>query len=106
MPILRKINQEMAERILQEMPLQKKQSLKNALNRNEILTSARVLSIGDITVYKEGWYLQLLGTRCQFSIYAEDNDGTLIFKRKPRESSLHKLYNQTLYFNEGDFRNI
>ena len=102
----KKINQEMAKRILQEMPLQKKQSLKNALDRNEILTSARVLSIGEITVYKQGWYLQLYGTRCQFSVYAEDNDGTLIFKRKPKENNLHKLYDQSLYFNENDFKNI
>lgn len=100
----RKINQEIASSILHEMPLQKKQSLKNALDRNESLTSARVLSIGDITVYKEGWYLQLYGTRCQFSVYAEDNDGTLIFKRKPKEKCLDKLYKQTLYFNEHDFK--
>ena len=102
----RKINQEIASSMLHEMPLQKKQSLEKALDRNESLTSARVLSIGDITVYKEGWYLQLYGTRCQFSVYAEDNDGTLIFKRKPKENNLHKLYDQTLYFNENDFRNI
>lgn len=104
MPI--KINQEMAKRILQGMPSEKKHSLENALNRNLALTSARVLSIGEITVYKEGWYLQLYGTRCQFSVYAEDNDGTLLFKRKPKENNLHKLYDQTLYFNENDFRNI
>lgn len=106
MPMSKKINQEMTERILQEMPPEKKRSLENALNRNLALTSSRVLSIGEITVYKEGWYLQLHGTRCQFSVYAEDNDGTLIFKRKPKESSLHKLYDQSLYFNESDFKNI
>lgn len=50
----KKINQEMAERILQEMPTEKKHSLENALNRNLALTSTRVLSIGEITVYKEG----------------------------------------------------
>lgn len=100
----KKINQEIANMILQDMPIAKKQSLKNALDRNEILTSARVLPIGEITVYKEGWYLQLLGTRCRFSVYAEDKDGELIFKRKPSERSINKLYTQTLYFNEHDFK--
>lgn len=99
----KKINYEIAARILQEMPEEKKASLEKALDRNFILTSARVLSMGEMTVYKEGWLLVLNGTRCKFSIFAKDNDGKFEFIRKPIESKLHKLYTQTLYFNECDF---
>ena len=99
----KKINYEMALRIMNEMPNEKKESLSKALDRNMILTSARFLSMGEITVYKEGWLLVLNGTRCKFSVFAKDNDGEFEFIRKPNENKLHKLYQQTLYFNESDF---
>lgn len=99
----RKINYEITKRILNEMPKEKKESLSKALDRNMILTSARVLSMGEITIYKEGWLLTLYGTRCKFTVFAKDNDGEFKFIRKPRENKLNKLYQQTLYFNESDF---
>ena len=98
------LNHDLAMRILHEMPKEKKQSLSKALDRNQILTSTRSLSDGLITIYKEGWYLQLKGTRSQFSIYAQDNDGEFIFKRKPSETTLHKLYTQSLNFTENDYQ--
>lgn len=99
----KKINYEIVERIFQEMPKNKKELLSKALDRNMILTSSRVMSMGEITIYKEGWLLILNGTRCKFSIFAKDNDGEFEFIRKPNENKLHKLYQQTLYFNEQDF---
>ena len=98
-----KINYEIASRIIKEMPIEKKEILARTLDRNFILTSSRVLSMGEITVYKEGWLLVLNGTRCKFSVFAKDNDGDFEFVRKPNENKLHKLYQQTLYFNESDF---
>ena len=100
------INYEIATRMLQEMPKEKKSSLNKALDRNLSLTSVRVLSFGEITVYKEGWLLTLQGTRCQFSVFAKDNDGEFEFCRKPTESKLHKLYAENLRFNETDFREM
>lgn len=52
---------------------------------------------------KEGWYITLQGTRCSFSVWADDNDGELVFHRKPNESKLHKLWEYDLHFGEGDF---
>jgi hypothetical protein len=101
---MKNINLEIAKDILNEMPQHKKEVLKKALDRNEILTSSRVLEHGVITIYKEGWLLKLEGTRCSFSVFAKDNDGNFEFIRKPRESKLHKLYTEGLRFSESDFK--
>ena len=98
-----KINKQIAKEMLSILPEDKKKALGNALQRNMILTSAAVLSMGEMTIYKEGWYLVLHGTRCQFAVFAKDNDGELQIIRKPHENKLHKLYDVTLYFNESDF---
>ena len=98
------INYEIAKEMLQKMPEEKKVALEKALDRNYILTSSRVLSFGEMTVYKEGWLLELEGTRCKFSVFAKDNDGEFEFIRKPVEKKLHKLYTENLRFNESDFR--
>lgn len=100
------INYEIAAQMMKEMPESKKEVLRKALTRNLILTSSRVMSFGKMTIYKEGWYLELEGTRCSFSVFAKDNDGEFQFCRKPVERLLNKIYDETLYFNEGDFDNI
>lgn len=89
--------------ILEEMPHSKKRVLINALERNFELTSSWILEHGTLTCYKEGWYITLQGTRCSFSVWADDNDGELVFHRKPNESKLHKLWEYDLHFGEGDF---
>lgn len=89
--------------ILEEMPESKKRVLINALERNLELTSSWILEHGTLTCYKEGWYITLQGTRCSFSVWASDNDGELVFHRKPNESKLHKLWEYDLHFGEGDF---
>ena len=94
---------EMAYRMLDEMPECKAEVLCKALDRNLILTSCSVLSSGYLYTYKEGWLLKLEGTRCSFSVFAYDNDGELLFSRKPKESSLHLLYSKWLTFNECDY---
>ncbi len=83
MKIESKINYEIAAQMMKEMPESKKEVLRKALDRNFILTSSRVLCFGKITIYKEGWYLELEGTRCSFSVFAKDNDGEFEFTRKP-----------------------
>ena len=98
-----KFNREIVALILQEMPEAKKAVLVKALNRNEVLTSARVLSGCTLTIYKEGWLVKLDGTRCSFSVFAKDNDGEFEFIRKPNESKLHKLYDDHEIMNESDF---
>lgn len=98
-----KINHWIATTMLKEMPDRKKLQLSKALDRNMYFTSARVLSIGTFHVYKEGFYLELEGTRCGFSVFSYDNDGELTFIGKPADDKLNKLYKETLYFSEADF---
>lgn len=99
-----KINREIVAEMLKEMPEAKKEVLTKALTRNFILTSAYVLSSCTLVVYKEGFLVKLEGTRASFSVYAKDNDGELVFTRKPNEDKLHKLYEEWQNMNEEDYR--
>ncbi len=98
-----RVNEELVNQMLDVMPESKKAVLRKALERNCILTSCRIMEHGELTVYKEGFYLQLFGTRCSFSVYCKDDDGELVPMRKPVESKLHKLYTDGIHFNECDF---
>lgn len=66
--------------------------LEKALMRNFYLTSSYDLPHGKFTIYKEGWYLELSGTRCGYSVFVKDNDGEMELTRKPNADKLHKLY--------------
>lgn len=98
------INYEIAMDMLKEMPESKKETLKKALYRNWLLTSTYIMESGTLTIYKEGFWLTLNGTRCSFSVFAFDDDGVFRFSRKPYEKSLNKIYDDDLRFSEGDFR--
>lgn len=100
------INYEIAIDMLNNMPEVKKQTLRKALERNLYLTSSYIMESGTMTIYKEGFLLRLNGTRCSFSVFAFDNDGELIFSRKPNEKKLNKIYDEFLKFSESDYRNI
>lgn len=97
------INKEIAIDMLKKMPEKRKNTFRKALDRNMYLTSAWVLTLGRMTIYKEGYYLQLYGTRSSFSVWAYDNDGRFIFSRKPLDKKLRKLYIVDIMFNEVDF---
>lgn len=99
-----RINREIVAEIIAKMPETKRQTLSKALDRNEILTSSRVLSGCTLTIYKEGFLVELEGTRCGFTVYANDNDGELEITRKPNENKLHKLYSEWQNMNEDDYR--
>lgn len=104
---MKRINYEIAARMLNEMPKEKKDQLIKALDRNLLLTSVRTMSSGKMHVYKEGFYLELFGTRCRFAVWAKDDDGTFIYeRRKPNGNRLHKLYEENLYFDSSDFDGI
>lgn len=98
-------NKEIALEMLSNIPKSKKITLKKAVMRNWNFTSTYALPYGTMTVYKEGFYLQLEGTKCQFSVYAADDDGTLVvLKKKPAEKFLSRLYRDSdLKFLESDF---
>lgn len=99
-----RVNKELAFDIINGyLPFEKRVTLSNALVRNLLLTSSRVLSKCEYTVYKEGWYFQFHGTRSGFSIYAKDNDGEFEVIRKPKDSELHKLYDGNFNCYESDF---
>ena len=103
---MKSYNREIVKRILEEMPKEKKQVLSKALERNMILTSSRVLSGCELTIYKEGWLVSLHGTRCAFSVFAKDNDGEFKFMRKPNKNKLHRLYVEWANMSENDFYGI
>ena len=99
--------------LLAAMPEEKKAVLKNALARNSYFTSAWTLEFGTLTVYKEGWYIELNGTQSGFKVFVLDNDrfdetGTVPFKviRKPVDSKLHPLYQSNLHLWESDYDRI
>lgn len=86
------INKEIVIDIINALPEDKVIKLMNACYINYLLTSTYELSNVEITVYKEGWYVELIGTICKFSVFAKDNDGEIEITRKPNENKLHKLY--------------
>ncbi len=100
------VNEEIIREMISDMPENKKELLGKALDRNLHLTSVRVMSFGKLRIYKEGFYLILEGTRCKFSVYARDNDGDLVFTRKPSEDKIHLLYTDNVRFSETDFEAI
>lgn len=100
----RSINEQLALEIFKVLPVEKREQLTKVLNINNHLTSSRMLEHGTMTVYKEGFYLELKGCRCGFKVYAEDNDGELIIKRKPTEKKLNKLYSTAVWFDEDDYK--
>lgn len=102
--MVKRNNRELANRILEEMPEEKKQLLEKALDRNEILTSSRSLGNGCMSVYKEGWYIKLEGTRCSFSVFAKDVDGEFEFIRKPNADKLHKIYDFSCCYEFGKIK--
>ena len=80
------------EMIMRSLPDSKKKSLYDATNRNCILTSEYLLRNGTITTYKEGWYLEMVGCRSRFAVFAFDRDGEIEIGRKPIDRKLHKLW--------------
>lgn len=91
------------ELIFDAMPMEKRKVLENACIRNGLLTSWYGLEHWELTVYKEGFYIHGDGCRCSFSAWAKDDDGTLIFGRKPKESTLHMLWGTIPDMNGFDF---
>lgn len=88
-------NKEIVRSILANLPENKRASLEAACRRNALLTSYFGLDSLTLTVYKEGFLIELEGTRSKFSVFALDDDGdVVILNRKPNESSLHKIYQQ------------
>lgn len=94
-----RVNYEIAIDMLNNLSESKKVQLDKMLSRNEALTSSYSCSFGTLRVYKEGWYLTLQATRSQFSVWMYDNDGEFVEGRKPIESKLDFLYEQSLIFN-------
>lgn len=88
--------EEIAQQMVAQMPAEKKESLRNAISRNYILTSHDGLNWSTMRVYREGWYLVLEGTRSGCNIWAGDDDGAFRFGRKPAEDRLHLLYEISL----------
>ena len=91
-------------RLLNEMPDDKKERLTKILNFIDGLTSNHSMSTCEVIVYKEGFYLKFDGLRSTFTVYAEDCDGELVFKRKPKK--LEELWSTEFYTTEDDFSNF
>ena len=103
----RKFNHNFTIEMLGSMPISKKQTLHNALNRNDILTTYYGLDYQTVTVYKEGWYIECEGCRSRFGIWVGDKDGSFEYgKKKPTESKLSKLYRYDPEITSDDFYEI
>lgn len=81
------VNKEIAKEIIKKVieDNKRKTTLKNALDRNFILTSTYNLEDLTLEIYKQGFYLILKGTRCYYKVFAKDNDGELELVRKPKK---------------------
>jgi len=87
---------EIAEMTVQMMfdvlPDSKKKVFENACYRNYLLTSWTGLGFSRLHIYKEGFYLEMDGTRSRFTVFTKDNDGELEVMKKPNEDKLHKIW--------------
>ena len=109
-----RFNEEFTIHLLREaLPEEKKEVLRRALWRNCHFTSAYTLEFGTLTVYKEGWYIELRGVQTGYKVFVMDNDrfdptGTVPYRviRKPADSKLSYLYTADLHLWEGDYDNI
>lgn len=93
-----KYDKELAMDILKNMSNEKKDVLRKALYRNELLTSVRCLQDCDFYDCKDGFYLVLRGTRTKFAVYM-NNDMKYI--RKPKYVEVIRTNN--LVFDQDDF---
>lgn len=93
---MKAINKEITIDIIRTLPQNKMEVLKKALYRNYLLTTTWELPSANLQVYKEGFYLTLLGTRCSFSAWVYDMDGELVHGRKPKNLTL-------LYEDNGNY---
>ena len=98
-----KANEWVMQEMLRTMPEAKRKVLVKALDRNEILTSSRVLSNVTMRVYKEGWYLIMEGTRCSVRVWCYDRDAEMVHGRKPNESTLTFYYEDWMNGSESDY---
>ena len=80
------------EMIVEAMPDSKKNALKNACQRNNILTTYYGLGFSELSIYKEGYYWKAEGTRSNFAVFVKDDDGKLSVIRKPKDSKLSYLW--------------
>ena len=108
-----RFQEEFTVMLLKAMPEDKKKVLRNALYRNMCFTSSYTLEHGKITVYKEGWYIELTGCQSGFKVFVLDNDrfdevGDTPFKviRKPVANKLSKLYEAPLDMWDSDYEGI
>ena len=96
----KQVNKELAIDMLKSLSDSKRAALSKALDRTSALTSTYAFPFGTLRIYKEGWYLTCEGTRSDFSVWFADNDGELVEGRKPSESKLSFLYEESLTFND------
>lgn len=60
-----------------------------------------------MTIYKEGFYIELEGCRSKFAVFAWDRDGSFeIAERKPDENKLSKLYVDNFKTDAFNFKEI
>lgn len=80
------------EMMVEAMPESKLQVFRNACCRSAILTSYYGLGFSTLTIYKEGYYLEMQGCRSGFAVFVKDMDGELEVTRKPKDSKLSRLW--------------
>ena len=56
------------------------------------MTTYYGLGFSTLSIYKEGYYLSMTGTRSSFAVFVRDNDGELSVARKPKDDKLSYLW--------------
>ena len=90
-----KNNEWVLNELFGKMPIEKCNSLSRTMYRNFCFTSDDVPEHCRLAIYKEGWYFEAEGCQCRFAVWAKDNDGEMVFGRKPAEKFLHFLWSDT-----------
>lgn len=89
---MREVAEMTVEMMFEVLPKEKKEVFENACHRNDILTTYYGLGFSELSIYKEGYYLKMDGTRSSFAVFVKDNDGELEVTRKPKDSKLSFLW--------------
>ena len=94
---IKKVANMTVEMMFDAMPESKKRVFRAACNRNFDLTSCYILGFSTLTVYKEGWYISMRGTRSGFGCFMKDCDGEMKMMKKPKDEKLNKLWSFEWY---------
>lgn len=82
--ITKSVYQQIAEILLENMPENKKELLRSAINRNDALTSFRGLENINLYITENGTLLKMRGVRCGFVLFMDNYSA---YRRTPNHEA-------------------